>query len=140
MTLKLLEGLDPKRTTLVLYHPGTMELVLKQHGGIVVRLNHLVGYIIPVKHVCILQPEDTHYIVDLLHYLLDNKDKSFMVSPIKGGYKVYEQGDIVYTSRPKYIGKIKFYSIKNKLLIRINRLINEEVRLLFRTLVPSNLK
>lgn len=140
MTLRLLEGLDEKRTSLVLYHPGTMELVIKQHGGVTVRLNHLVGYFIPVKHVCILLPEDVKYIMELLHYLLDDKDKEFMVTPIKGGYKIYEQGDIIYTSRPRYLGKLKFYSIRNRLLIKLNSLINEEVRLLLRTLKPSNLK
>lgn len=97
--LNALNKLDKDRICLVKYEYTTMELVICQLGGNVVRLNHLVGYLTPVEHTCIWFPEDIQSVKNFIRYMIDSKN-TFMIYPIKGGYKIYGMGDIAYTSKP----------------------------------------
>lgn len=133
-TLNLLNQLDSKRITLVMYFPSTMELILQQHGSNTVRLNHLVGFLNPIKHTCIWYPEDLQYVKNTIRAILDS-NSTILVAPIKNGYRVWEMGDIAYTSRPRFLTDIKFYSVSNRILTWLERLKSEEVKLLYRIYV-----
>lgn len=135
-TLNQLNHLDNERTTLVIYNPNSMEIMLRQHGSITVRLGHLVGYIEPYKRTGILLPEDLTYIKNTLRYILDTKS-TILVAPKKGGYRIWQAGDITYSSTPRFLTDINFYSVTNPILLWYWKLKSEEIRLLFRTLNPA---
>lgn len=132
-TLNLLNRLDSQRITLVSYVDPTHEIIMRQHGSISVRFTNLVGFLIPVKHTGILYPEDLQNLKSSIKYILDNPS-AFFIKPIKGGYKVWEMGDISYTSNPRFLTRLNFYSVTNRILIWIERIKNEEIKFLFRTL------
>lgn len=131
-TLNILNNLNDERISLVYYHPNTMELIIKQLGSVTVRLNHLVGFIDPIKHTCILYPEDLKHIRESIRYILES-ESTILLAPIKNGYRVWKVGDIAYSSKPRHLTDIVFYSVYNKFLINYVKYTNEEVKMLFRT-------
>lgn len=129
--LNQLNYLDSSRMTIVTYHPVTMELILHQNGTVVARLNNLVGYMKPVKHWTILLPEDLQQLKASLKYILDDID-SFLIAPIKNGYRIWEMGDTSYTSSPRFLTDLKFSSISARPYLWILKLTSEEARILYR--------
>lgn len=138
VTLTLLSGLNEGRTTLVTYYQATRELVLYQHGGVIVRLTHLVGLLDPLKRTTVIYPKDLVEIKSILTYLTES-EYPIIVAPIKSGFRIYTQGDITYTSKPKHLTDLVLYSIKNPIAIRISRILSEEVKFLF-NLLPRRVR
>lgn len=136
-TLNTLNFLDSDRVSLVTYNPLSLTVTLKQHGNIFVVLSHLVGFLIPYKTTGILFPEDLKHIKDTIKYLLDH-NITFLISPIKGGYRIYESGDTSYTTKPRFLTDINFYSLHNPIYCWISRLKNEEISMLYRRYKTSN--
>lgn len=137
ITLNMLNHLDESRATLVHYYKPTKELILYQHGGIILRLSHLVGYLKPHRGDAVLFPNDLIELKNILKFVI-NSTTPIMIYPITSGYKLYGIGDVTYTSSPKYLTNLKFYSVKDKLSIWWLKLFSEEVKLLFNLIKSSS--
>lgn len=132
----ILNGLNDNRITRVDTLKGTNTLVLSQVGGIKIVLSQLVGFInIGGRRGLrgILTPDDLYELKEGLSYVVDyfNED-SLMISPVKYGYDIYSQGDILVTSTPTITRQLRFVSITNKILLRYLRWKSDEIFALYR--------
>lgn len=131
----ILNGLNDNRVTRVDTLNGTNTLVLSQVGGIKIVLSQLVGFInIGGRRGLrgILTPDDLYELKEGLSYVVDyfNED-SLMISPVKYGYDIYSQGDILVTSTPTITRQLRFVSITNKILLRYLRWKSDEIFALY---------
>lgn len=131
----ILNGLNDNRITRVDTLKGTNTLVLSQVGGIKIVLSQLVGFInIGGRRGLrgILTPDDLYELKEGLSYVVDyfNED-SLMISPVKYGYDIYSQGDILVTSTPTITRQLRFVSITNKILLRYLRWKSDEIFALY---------
>lgn len=131
----ILNGLNDNRVTRVDTLKGTNTLVLSQVGGIKIVLSQLVGFInIGGRRGLrgILTPDDLYELKEGLSYVVDyfNED-SLMISPVKYGYDIYSQGDILVTSTPTITRQLRFVSITNKILLRYLRWKSDEIFALY---------
>lgn len=131
----ILNGLQENRITRVSTTKGTNTLVLSQLGGVKVILSNLVGFInIGGRRGLrgILTPDDLFELKSGLDYVIDNyTSESLMISPVKYGYDVYGQGDILVTSTPVIVYQLRLVSITNKILLRYLRWKSDEVNALY---------
>lgn len=131
----ILNGLNDNRITRVDTLKGTNTLVLSQVGGIKIVLSQLVGFInIGGRRGLrgILTPDDLYELKEGLSYVVDyfNED-SLMISPVKYGYDIYSQGDILVTSTPTITRQLRLVSITNKILLRYLRWRSDEIFALY---------
>lgn len=138
-TRSLLGTLDDTRITIITFNPNTQMLTMRQLGGKTINLSHLVGYLIPIKHTCLLTPVDLVELKNIFEYLSESKEQHLVI-PVKNGYDLYCRGDILYTSKPRLEYKIRISSITNRFVIWLARIQSEEIQALFRLIRGLKIK
>lgn len=122
-----LEKLDKSEWTKVSYDPTSFTLIMLQRGRRV-DLTPVKGLIKAKSKVALLSPQD---LIDLMHeidFLIQYPDQALM-APIDLGYRIYI-ADLKIYDEPRLLTELKFYSIKNKLLLWFIKLFNKRLKMI----------
>lgn len=120
-----LEKLDQELPTKVSFDPNSGLISFTQRSNSIY-LNPVRGLMDVCYHDCILLPNDLRDLMQSIKYLIEYEDDA-LFSPVKMGYNVYVR-DNKYLDKPNRLIELRFYSIRNRVLIKLAKLFNNRIK------------